>query len=57
MESIILPHEVIHSLKYTATLGMLIKLDLSKFFDKLSWQYMHAMLRDLDFVRTRLIGL
>ena len=37
MDSVILAHEVIHSLKSSCTPGMLVKLDLSKSFDKLSW--------------------
>jgi hypothetical protein len=36
MDSVILVHEVIHSLKSTRTPGILLKLDLSKAFDKLS---------------------
>jgi hypothetical protein len=39
LDSIILSHEVAHSLKTTKTPCMLIKLDMSKDFDKLSWQY------------------
>ena len=37
MDNVILAHEVIHSLKTTKIPSMLIKLDLSKDFDKLSW--------------------
>jgi exonuclease III len=44
LDSIILAHEVIHSLQKTKTPGMLLKLDISKAFDKLSWEYMKAML-------------
>jgi hypothetical protein len=44
MDSVILVHEVIHSLKSTRTPGMLLKLDLSKSFDKLSWQYIRETL-------------
>lgn len=44
MDSVILAHEVIHSLQKTKTLGMLLKLDISKAFDKISWDYMRAML-------------
>jgi hypothetical protein len=36
LDSILLAHEVAHSLKTTKTLGMLIKLDMSKAFDKIS---------------------
>ena len=34
MDSIILVHEIIHSLKSTRTPSMLLKLDLSKYFGK-----------------------
>lgn len=36
MDSIILVHEIIHSLKSTGTPSMLIKLNFSKAFDKLN---------------------
>jgi len=39
----------IHSLQKTKTLGMLLKLDLSKSFDKISWDYMWAMLLAFGF--------
>ena len=37
MENVILAHEIVHSLRIYHTLGMTIKLDFSKDFDKLSW--------------------
>jgi len=49
MDNIILVHEVIHSLKSTRTPGMLIKLDLSKYFDKLSWNCMQSLLTTFGF--------
>jgi hypothetical protein len=49
MDSVILAHEVIHSLKSTKTPGMLIKLDLSKAFDRASWQYLRAILNSFGF--------
>ena len=36
LDGIILSHEIIHSLKILKKPGMLLKLDLSKYFDKLS---------------------
>jgi hypothetical protein len=44
MDSIILVHEIIHSLKSTHTPSMLLKLDLSKAFDKLIWHYIKEVL-------------
>ena len=44
LDGIILSHEVLHSLKTTKTPGMLLKLNLSKAFDKLSWGFIRQML-------------
>jgi hypothetical protein len=49
MDSFILAHEVIHLLKTTKNPGMLIKLDLSKSFDRISCQYMHSLLESFGF--------
>jgi hypothetical protein len=49
MDSVILANEVVSSLKSTKTPGMLIKLDLSKAFDKASWQYLRAILNSFGF--------
>ena len=49
MDSVILAHEVIHSLKTSKTPGMLIKLVLSKAFDRASWQYLKAILDSFGF--------
>jgi hypothetical protein len=51
MDSVILVHEIIHLLKRTRTLAMLLKLDLSKYFDKLRWQYMRALLAAFGFTK------
>lgn len=49
MDGIILTHEIIHSLKTFKQAGMLLKLDLSKAFDKLSWSYIQNMLKAFGF--------
>jgi hypothetical protein len=49
MNNTILAHKVIHSLKSTQTPGMLIKLDLSKALDRISWKYMCSLLEAFDF--------
>jgi hypothetical protein len=49
LDNVILAHEVIHSLQKTKTPGMLLKLDLSKAFDKISWEYIRAMLHAFGF--------
>jgi hypothetical protein len=49
LDSVILVHEVIHSLQKTKTPGMLLKLDLSKAFDKISWAYMRDLLLAFGF--------
>jgi hypothetical protein len=49
LDSVILAHEVIHSLHSTKSPGMLLKLDLSKDFDKLSWSYLKSTLLAFGF--------
>lgn len=52
MDDIILSNEVIHSLKLLKKPDMILKLHLSKAFDKLSWNYMHQMLLAFGFNST-----
>jgi len=48
-DGIILTHEIIHSLKHLKKPGMLLKIDLSKAFDSISWEYMHKILQAFGF--------
>jgi hypothetical protein len=50
MGNVILMHEIIYFLKTTRTPGMLIKLDLSKAFDKLRWNCMYSVLSAFGFI-------
>lgn len=52
LDGIILMHEIIHSLKHSKQAGMILKIDLSKAFDKLSWSYMQEMLISFGFSPT-----
>ena len=47
----ILVHEAIHSLKITKKSGMMMKLDLTKAFDSLSWKYMRGIMGAFGFGR------
>jgi hypothetical protein len=49
LDSIILTHELIHSLHTSKKPGMLIKLDLSKAYDSLSWNYIFSILDAFGF--------
>jgi hypothetical protein len=49
LNSIILMHELIHSLNSSKKPGMLIKLDLSKYFDSLNWNYIFNILASFGF--------
>jgi len=54
MDGIILSHEIIHSLKHSNQVGIILKLDLSKAFDKLSWNYTQQMLIAFGFSSMRI---
>eukprot|EP00253_Pinus_taeda_P008044 PITA_08044 len=49
MDGITLTHEIIHSLKISNEAGIILKIDLSKAFDKLSWTYIQKMLNSFGF--------
>ena len=51
LERIILVQETIHSLKVTKKPGMLVKLDITKAYEKQSWQYMRSILEAFGFGR------
>jgi len=48
-DGIILTHEIIHSLKQSKKPGMMLKIDLSKAFDSLSWVYIQKILTAFGF--------
>eukprot|EP00253_Pinus_taeda_P013241 PITA_13241 len=48
-DGIILTHEILHSLKQSKKPGMLLKIDLSKAFDSVSWIYIQKILNAFGF--------
>lgn len=48
-DGIVVAQEVIHSLKNSRNNGMLIKLDLEKAYDRLSWAYLEGILKSHGF--------
>eukprot|EP00253_Pinus_taeda_P029063 PITA_29063 len=51
LDGIVVSQEVIHSLKMNKQKGMLMKLDLSKAYDRLNWDYLRAVLEAYSFER------
>lgn len=49
VDGIIVAQEVINSLKNSQHKGMMIKLDLAKAYDKLSWEYLQRILKAYGF--------
>eukprot|EP00253_Pinus_taeda_P001472 PITA_01472 len=51
-DNILLAQEMIHSLHSRKEAGMLLQLDLSKAYDKVSWRYLEAVLKAFGFCST-----
>eukprot|EP00253_Pinus_taeda_P024433 PITA_24433 len=51
-DNILLAQEMIHSLHSRKVAGMLMQLDLSKAYDKVSWRYLEAVLKAFGFSST-----
>ena len=49
LDGILLVNEVAHSLRTTRKPGMMLKIDMAKAFDKLSWSFIRAMLNAYGF--------
>ena len=49
MDNVLLAHEMIHTLQTRKKAGMIMQLDLSKAYEKVSWEYMEAILKAFGF--------
>jgi len=49
MDGILVAHEAVHSISSSKSLGMVIKLDLSKAYDHLNWNYLFSMIKAFGF--------
>ena len=52
IDNIVIYHEVLHSMitKNSSKGWMIIKIDLEKAHDRLSWQFIHESLEEMDFL-------
>ena len=48
-DGIILVHEMLHSIKVKNLLGMVVKLDIAKSYDKINCHFIRSMLEDFGF--------
>lgn len=51
MDNVLLAQEMIHTLQSQKKVGMIIQLDLSKAYDKVSWTYLEAILKAFGFAQ------
>eukprot|EP00253_Pinus_taeda_P035256 PITA_35256 len=51
LDGLVVTQEIIHSLKVKKQKGMMIKLDLSKAYDRLNWNYLEKVLESFSFNR------
>jgi hypothetical protein len=49
LDGIIVSHEDIHSLKVSKKAGMMMKLDMSKSYDRMNWDFLRKMLLSFGF--------
>jgi hypothetical protein len=49
LDGIVVAHEVIHSLKVSKKAGMLMKLDMSKAYDRMNWDFLGKILLSFGF--------
>jgi len=49
LESVVVAHELVHSLNKSGEQGVILKLYFEKAYDMVSWQFLFDMLRDRNF--------
>jgi len=49
IDGFVTSQEIVHSIKHHKLSGMMIKLDLSKYYNRLSWDYLNNVLKSFGF--------
>jgi hypothetical protein len=49
LDGIVVAHEAIHSLKVSKKVGMMMKLDMSKAYDRMNWDFLRKIMLALGF--------
>lgn len=52
MESVVIAHELVHSLNCSKESGAILKLDNEKAYDRVSWDFLFEVLESRDFSNT-----
>ena len=55
LESVVVAHELVHSLNISGDPGIILKLDYEKAYDRVSWDFLFEILRTRGFSNTWIV--